>query len=101
MAITRGASGAVMFTVDRTFTCGGFPVAAIDTTAAGDAFMAALLAGLLDIGMDLTAEDRLASILRSACAAGALATTKKGAMESLPSPKDIAQLVRTGRENPV
>lgn len=101
MAITRGASGAVMFTVDRTFNCGGFPVAAIDTTAAGDAFMAALLAGLLDIGMDLTAEDRLASILRSACAAGALATTKKGAMESLPSPKDIAQLVRTGRENPV
>ena len=101
MAVTLGAAGAVMFTVDRTFTCGGFPVAAVDTTAAGDAFMAALLAGLLDIGMDLTAEDRLASILRSACAAGALAATGKGAMESLPTPEEIAHLLRTGCENPV
>ena len=93
--------GAVMFTVDQVFTCGGFPVAAVDTTAAGDAFMAALLSGLLDIGMDVTAEDRLGHILRSACAAGALAATVKGAMESLPAPEDIAQLLRTGRENPV
>ena len=101
MAVTRGAMGAVMFTVDQVFTCGGFPVAAVDTTAAGDAFMAALLSGLLDIGMDVTAEDRLGHILRSACAAGALAATVKGAMESLPAPEDIAHLLRTGRENPV
>lgn len=101
MAVTRGASGAVMFTVDRTFSCGGFPVAAVDATAAGDAFMAALLSGLLDIGMDVTAEDRLGHILRSACAAGALAATRNGAMDSLPSSEDIAHLLRTGPENPV
>ncbi len=101
MAVTRGAAGALMLTQDQTYSCGGFHVEAVDTTAAGDAFMASLLSGLLDIGLDFAAEDRMASILRQACAAGALAATRKGAMESLPKPEDIAHLLRTGCENSV
>lgn len=93
LAVTKGASGAELFTAQHRVTCNGFRVATVDTLAAGDAFMAALLSEILDAGPDARSEARLALILRRACAAGALATTRTGAMSSLPRAADIDRLL--------
>jgi len=61
----------------------GFPVTAVDTTAAGDAFAGALAVRLAG-GADL------ADAVRFANAAGALAATQAGAQPSLPSARAIA-----------
>lgn len=59
-----------------------FRVKAIDTTAAGDAFLGALATGL--------AENKpIPEALEFANAAGALATTKLGAQPSLPFRKGL------------
>jgi fructokinase len=88
-SVTRGAKGAVLYAAHGTAVCEGFTVNAIDTTGAGDAYTAALLSGVLDGAAD----DQLPRLLLQACAAGALATTKKGAMDSLPDRASIAQLI--------
>jgi bifunctional ADP-heptose synthase (sugar kinase/adenylyltransferase) len=64
-----------------------FRVKAVDTTAAGDAFMGALACGL--------AENKpIREALRFANAAGALATTKLGAQPSLPFRKEVKTFVK-------
>jgi fructokinase len=88
-SVTRGAHGAVLYGERGTAVFQGFAVNAIDTTGAGDAYTAALLSGVLDGAAD----DQLPQLLLQACAAGALATTKTGAMDSLPSRNNIAQLL--------
>jgi ribokinase len=67
-----------------------FPVTAIDSTAAGDAFNGVLAASLLE-GVPLER-----AILR-ANAAGALCVTRRGAQESLPTRAEIdAMLASVG-----
>lgn len=60
-----------------------------DSTAAGDAFAAALAVGLAqpDVG-------EIDDVVRFACAAGALAVTKEGAWPSLPVEADVRALLR-------
>lgn len=90
-AVTKGAAGAELFTSANHATFPGFRVRSIDTTGAGDAFAACLLSELLDTSFDPPSE-RLAGMLRRACAAGALSTTKKGGMESMPDRAGIDRL---------
>jgi ribokinase len=61
-------------------------VAAVDGTAAGDAFTACLVVALLE-GLD---HERA---LQRACAAGALAATRHGAQPSLPTAADVDAFV--------
>ena len=68
----------------------GFPVTAVDTTAAGDAFAGALAVRLAS-GADL------AEAVRFANAAGALAATQAGAQPSLPRAGAIAALLERRR----
>ena len=66
-----------------------FRVDAVDTTAAGDAFMGGLACGL--------SEDRpIRDVLRFASGAGALATTRLGAQPSLPLRKDLESFLKAG-----
>jgi fructokinase len=53
-AVTKGAAGADLFTSKTHISFGGFPVAAVDTTGAGDAFTASLLSDLTATAFDLT-----------------------------------------------
>ncbi len=66
-----------------------FPVEAVDSTAAGDAFAAALAVGLA--GCESA---DLAEVVRRACAAGALAAATAGAWPSLPTAGQVDDLLR-------
>ena len=82
VAITLGPKGLFFKNRSEELWMGAFKVKVIDTTAAGDAFLGALVTGL--------AENKpIQEALRFANAAGALATTKLGAQPSLPSKKDL------------
>ena len=84
ICVTRGADGAVIHLRDgRRVQHGGYPVRALDTTGAGDAFVAAMLIGLLAHRGDYEAQ--LPRLLDFANAVGALTCVKKGAIPSLPT----------------
>jgi ribokinase len=84
---TRGADGCVVHRPDRRpVAIAAFPVEAVDTTGAGDAFNGALAARLAE-GADLVEATRWAS------AAAALATRRLGAREGLAGRAEVDALV--------
>jgi fructokinase len=84
MVITRGRAGCVYFTRAFSGTVESFTVEAVDTTGAGDGFVAGLLQGLLADPATIQDEARLRELCRFANAVGALATTARGAIPALP-----------------
>ena len=83
VAVTYGADGAALFEHGVEIARAAPPkVDAIDGTAAGDCFAAALVVSLLE-GRDRE------EALRRACAAGALAATKLGAQPSAPTKRQV------------
>ena len=86
-SVTRGAKGAVLFTRDGKHECDGFAVEAVDTTGAGDAYTASILSGLLE---GVPPEQ----LVMTACAAGACAAMKKGAMDSLPTRDEVRRMLK-------
>lgn len=76
----------------------GFAAKVIDTTGAGDAFVAGMLAGLLDTSADLSRTlpdaSRLEAILTFANAAAALSTARRGGIPSLPSRRQVVAFLR-------
>src|SRR5207253_2582906 len=61
-------------------------VETVDGTGAGDAFCAALVVSLLE------GRDRVEALVR-ACAAGALAASRPGAQPSLPTARELEEIV--------
>jgi fructokinase len=92
IAVTRGAEGASLFTRDASVSLPGFEVVSVDTTGAGDGFVAGVLHGLMQYGDDF--EANLEHIGRFACAVGAIATTGKGAIPSLPTLETVQAFLR-------
>lgn len=83
VAVTRGADGAVLLRGGVEVARASPPPAhAVDGTAAGDAFTAALVVAMLAGIADENA-------LRRACAAGALAASRHGAQPSLPTVAEL------------
>jgi ribokinase len=83
VCLTLGAEGAVLLEDGREVARAEPPaVAAVDGTAAGDAFTACLVVSLLE---ERACEDAL----RRACAAGALAASRFGAQTSLPTAAEV------------
>jgi sugar/nucleoside kinase (ribokinase family) len=93
LAVTRGVQGAEMFTPTVHCHVPGFAVTVIDTVGCGDAFMASLLAGLIEAGLAALNKAALFEIGRSACAAGAALARVAGAMENMPRRAEIAALL--------
>lgn len=84
---TYGKDGAELYQDDQIIAAANaLEVDAIDTTAAGDTFTAALVVAFAEDMQPLEA-------LRFACAAGALATTQRGAQPSLPSRESVEGLL--------
>lgn len=84
VVITLGARGALWVGKNGTRHFPAFSVRAVDSTAAGDAFNGAL-------AVALAGGERMEEAIPFANAAGALATTRRGAQESLP---DRAAILR-------
>ena len=85
VVVTLGPRGAMVLSSEGPSVAEGFPVTAIDSTAAGDAFNGFLAVGLAE-GLDLE------KAVPRACAAGALATTVPGARPSLPFRESVDDL---------
>ncbi len=96
VVVTRGPQGATIVRRASTRHVAAFAVSAIDSVGAGDAFVGALAtrwavhqaASMLD-------DAGIADAMCWACAAGALATTRPGAIPSLPRREEVAALLRT------
>ncbi|MDR0184272.1 carbohydrate kinase family protein [Lysobacter arvi] len=89
---TRGAQGQVPT----------FRVSAVDTTAAGDAFVAGLLSRLVErevradtFDAAIADEASIADVIRHGAAAGALAATRHGAFAAMPTREEIETLLRS------
>ncbi len=78
VVVTQQGRDAVLFDGERVHESASFDVDSIDSTGCRDAFTGALAVAFLE-------ENRLEKALRSACAAGALASTRRGALPSLPT----------------
>src|SRR5439155_26142701 len=88
VALTLGAEGAVLLEDGNEVARAAAPkVDAVDGTAAGDAFTAALVVSLLE-GRERE------EALRRACAAGALAASRFGAQPSLPTADEVDAILR-------
>jgi ribokinase len=87
VAVTMGAEGAVLLEGERQVAEAKSPaVRPVDGTAAGDAFVAALVVGLLE------GRERPEALTR-ACAAGAIAASRAGAQPSLPTAAEIDEIL--------
>ena len=90
--VTYGAQGAMVVYQGGVVHFNGYVVESVDTTGAGDAFMAGLLASIAQQGMpDDIAQLHRAMAQASAC--GALATTQKGALSAIPDREAVAQFI--------
>ncbi len=87
--VTLGAAGCVVATADVQVHLAAFAVEAVDTTAAGDAFTAALAVRLAET-------DDLLEAARWGNAAGACAVQRLGAEPSLPPRAAVAELLARG-----
>jgi len=92
--ITLAGQGSCVVTAEGASVIPPFPVDAVDTTAAGDAY-----AGYL--GAALASGSTLADAVRLATAAGALAVTKQGASPSLPHRADVDAFLTARTAAPV
>ncbi len=96
LVVTLGPAGCTYFTArGEDGHLPGFAVAAVDTTGAGDGFVAGLLAGLLDHGLSWERE-AIEAALRLANAVGALTTTQRGAIPALPTRQQVEQFMARG-----
>lgn len=87
MIITLGADGCLYRTDRFVNSVKGVRVKTIDTTGAGDAFVAGLLDGLQGINLqnNQLTKNQLEKILRRANFIAAQSTTKKGAIDAFPT----------------
>jgi ribokinase len=87
--IKLGQRGALLYDAEQDYAkyVKGHPVEAVDSTAAGDAFTAAMTAHYLRYG-------DMSQAVAYANAAGALAVTRLGAQPSLPAAREVEAFIR-------
>lgn len=88
LLVTKGAEGVVVCYRGQFHHFAGMSVNCVDSTGAGDAFVAGLLTGLSSTGLS-TDEREMRRIIDLAQRCGALAVTAKGAMTALPCRQEL------------
>ena len=74
-------------------------VKTIETTGAGDTFMACVLDAVLRVGLDSFDEQSLHEMLEFANAASSIITTRKGALKVMPEKSEILKLIAERKDN--
>ena len=90
--VTQGAKGCLVITPNSKVAISAYQVESVDTTGAGDAFMAGLLAAIAQYGVSDN-EDYFMTIVTQAAACGALATTRKGAISAAPTQQELIDFI--------
>ena len=95
---TKGSQGSVLYVRNDSYSADGFSVQVQDTTGAGDAFIGAFLFYLLKdevrpSQLEAYCEKHHQELLLFANACGALTTTGKGAIQSIPTYEQIEGLI--------
>ena len=91
VVVTLGERGAYQIEADKPARhIPSYPVDVVDTTAAGDSFVGTFAVSLADGELIDRAVER-------GCAAGALATTRLGAQQSIPTRSEIDNLIKEQR----
>ena len=89
VVLTLGSGGLVYSDESGLASLPAYAVAAVDETAAGDAFIGFLMGSLIR-------GESMEDALRMGSAAGALAVTRAGAASSIPAVAEVRSLVQTG-----
>jgi fructokinase len=97
LIITRGKEGSTYLTQAFHGYAPGFSVVPIDTTGAGDGFVAGLLTGLMRQPQAWKEEADLHKVCMYANAVGALTTTQRGAIPALPSAEQVESFMKLGK----
>jgi len=87
-AMTRGAEGAILATVDARVTVPALAQHVVDTVGAGDSFMAALISAVADSGSWDPSRDELHEFARFAARASAITVSRPG--PGLPTRQELA-----------
>lgn len=98
LVVTDGPRGCYYATASAQGHVSAYDAQTIDTTGAGDGFVAGLLAGLLENEDAWQHAGELEEVLRFASAVGALTTTKRGAIPALPTRDEVLALMRPARD---
>jgi len=93
MVVTLGKDGCRYYTPNYRGVMEGFQVKSVDSTGAGDGFVAGLLKGLLNYRKAYQDESKLRKICRYANAVGALTTTQRGAIPALPTHPQVEEFL--------
>lgn len=98
VVFTKGAQGADIYMQDKKYQSKGHVVNVQDTTGAGDAFIGGFLYQLLmkdatQDNLELLVQAHFKEILAFSNASGALTTTGKGAISSIPSKDQVLQFI--------
>ena len=88
VVVTLGSRGALAMAGSEAVAVPAFGVEVVDSTGAGDAFVAGFVVGRWFAA-------GISEALRWGCAAGALATTRRGAQPSMPTLQDVSALLRS------
>lgn len=93
LLVTEGQAGCRYYTKEFGGKVEGMKVETVDTTGAGDAFVAGVLSQLVHDFSLLQDEVRLREALQFANACGAIATTERGAIPALPDLQAVLKVI--------
>ncbi len=94
---TMGKKGSRAYHAGNRVECGPFLNAdTIETTGAGDTFMACVLHWVLEYGLDMDTQ-KLYDMLEFANAAASVITTRKGALKVMPEESEVWNFIRERR----
>jgi ribokinase len=92
VVVTLGQNGALWLCAAGARHFPAYPVQAVDTTGAGDAFNAGLVAALGN-------GDPLGVAIDQGCRAGAFCVTRRGVINGLPHPEDLRNVLEARRSS--
>lgn len=98
LCATQGKNGSTAYYKGKSFSRDAFlRQDTVETTGAGDTFMACVLNIVLEKGLDSLTENDISYMLEFASAAASIITTKKGALKVMPQKDDVIAFLNNNK----